>query len=133
MSSVASRSMIGLRIAVVLATAPICSACAQPDRGESHLVPAAFRGEWNADVAACGTGSSESTLRIGADSIWGYESGGRLTDISRRGDAEFTATAHLSGEGEEWSTRIHLALSADGNTLKVLGPGSRGFSRQRCP
>ena len=110
----------------------ICAACTQIHRGKSHLVPEAFRGEWDADVAACGTGPRESAVRIGAESIWGYESGGRLMNISRRGNTEFTATAHLSGEGEEWSTPIHFALSPDSNTLKDLTLGARGLVRYRC-
>jgi hypothetical protein len=106
--------------------------CAQSnDIGES-LVPPQFRGEWNADIDSCKTGT-ESSLSIGADSIWFYESQGPLRDIRRRGDLEFTAIAHLSGEGEVWTEPIHFRLSPDGKKLTDLDPEVRGFSRWRCP
>lgn len=133
MLEAASRWTISIRILFVGVVTMAAAACAQPDRAGSPVVPSPFRGEWNTDLAACGTGLSDSRLRIGADSIWFYESRGPLTDIARRGDSEFTATAHLSGEGEVWSAPVHFALSPDGKTLSDLRPGLGGFSRRRCP
>ncbi|WP_201246557.1 DUF1566 domain-containing protein [Halochromatium salexigens] len=98
-----------------------------------QLVPALFRGEWNADIAECGTGLGDSSLRISADSIQFHESDGPLTNIERLGDSEFKATALLSGEGEVWSEPIHFALSSDSNTLTDLRSEVGGFSRRRCP
>ena len=133
MNRVASRLLSASRVALVPPIVMILAACTQPESADSLLVPEALRGQWNTDVGACGTGRNDSALRIGADSIWFYESRGPLTDIAHRGDAEFTATAHLSGEGEVWSTPIHFALSRDGNKLKDLRPGLGRFSRHRCP
>jgi hypothetical protein len=133
MSDVTSCLPVSFRTIVSALATMAVVACAQSNSTDSHLVPSPFRGEWNADISACRTGLSDSALRIGADSIWFYESHGPLTDITRRGDSEFTATAHLSGEGEVWSAPLHFGLSSDGNTLTDLRPELGGFARRRCP
>src|SRR3546814_9088832 len=40
-------------------------------------IPVLFHGEWNQDLSACGTGSSETRLRISADRLRFYEKIGR--------------------------------------------------------
>ena len=120
---------------IVLAVSTVVpSACAQSnDLAGEPLVPSQFRGEWNVDLSACGTDTSDTRLQIGADSIRFWESEGPVTEIKRHGVSEFTATVRLSGEGESWNERLHFRLSPDGKTLIDLRPDSDGFSRKRCP
>lgn len=94
-------------------------------------IPARFHGEWNADPDACGTGSSESRLRISADLIRFYESVGVVKDVDIESDRVITVEAQYQGEGDTWSDERRLSLSADGNSLTVSGGGD--MVRQRCP
>ena len=94
-------------------------------------IPARFHGEWNADPDACGTGSSESRLRISADRIRFYESVGVVKDVEIESDRVITVEAQYRGEGDTWSDERRLSLSADGNSLTVSGGGD--MVRHRCP
>lgn len=94
-------------------------------------IPARFRGEWNADRAACGTGSSESRLRIGADEIRFYESVGAVSAVNVVSDRVVVVTAEYTGEGETWQDERRLTLSQDGGSLTVSGGGD--LVRHRCP
>ncbi len=98
-------------------------------------VPAAFIGEWNSDPKACSTGQNESRLRIGADRIDFYESGGPITAVTLKSPTEVAITATLSGEGETWTDVTSFRLSADGKTLTDASvPGEESpTSRTRCP
>lgn len=92
-------------------------------------VPEAFRGEWNTDLSACGTGESETRLRIEADRIAFYESSGPVTDADFAGDT-LTVTVELTGEGETFTRTHRFALSEGGQTLTDL---DGGLVRRRCP
>ncbi|MHB1168130.1 MAG: hypothetical protein ACYC28_02460 [Longimicrobiales bacterium] len=94
-------------------------------------IPARFHGEWNADPDACGTGSSESRLRISADRIRFYESVGVVEDVDIESDRVITVEARYQGEGDTWSDERRLSLSSDGSSLTVSGGGD--MVRHRCP
>lgn len=95
------------------------------------VIPARFHGEWNADPDACGTGSSESRLRISADRIRFYESVGVVEDVDIESDRVITVEARYQGEGDTWSDERRLSLSSDGSSLTVSGGGD--MVRHRCP
>ena len=94
-------------------------------------IPARFHGEWNADRAACGTGTSETRLRISADEIRFHESVGDVSAVERVGDDVVAVSATYIGEGETWQDERRLTLSPDGASLTVSGGGD--LVRHRCP
>ena len=91
-------------------------------------IPARFRGEWNTDTAACGSGSNDSRLVIAADTIRFYESSGPVQSASAD-DNELTVVVRLTGEGETRDATYRFRLSADGRTLT---DADSGLARQRC-
>lgn len=98
------------------------------DDDVAGTIPARFRGEWNTDAAACGSGSNESRLVIAADTIRFYESSGPVQSASVD-DNELTVVARLTGEGETRDATYRFRLSADGRTLT---DADSGLARQRC-
>ena len=95
-------------------------------------IPARFHGEWNQDLSACGTGASETRLRIGADRLRFYESAGEVREVDVVSDRLIEVTATYSGEGQTWTNERQLSLSPDGDTLTVTGDGAT-MTRSRCP
>jgi len=98
------------------------------DDDVAGTIPARFRGEWNTDAAACGSGSNDSRLVIAADTIRFYESSGPVQSASVD-DNELTVVARLTGEGETRDATYRFRLSADGRTLT---DADSGLARQRC-
>lgn len=92
-------------------------------------IPDAFRGEWNRNLAHCGTGLNDSAMRVEPRALRFYESIGRVTGVSREEERTVTVSADFEGEGETWSDRIRLTLSADGRQLSV----GEDETRRRCP
>lgn len=103
----------------------------ETDGDLATAIPAPFRGEWNADRAACGTGQSETRLRISGDRIRFYESVGMVSGVEIESDRVVTVTARYQGEGDTWEDERRLSLSEDGNSLTVSGGGD--LVRFRCP
>ena len=95
-------------------------------------IPARFHGEWNQDLSACGTGSSETRLRISGDRLRFYESAGEVSEVDIVNDRVIEVTAAYSGEGQTWTNERRLSLSPDGDTLTVTGEGAT-MTRSRCP
>ena len=104
---------------------------AQADES-AREIPAAFQGEWNSDVASCGTSRNATRLRIGADWIAFHESEGKVEVFASQGARELALIALLQGEGERWQSFRHFRLSEDGQRLSDITYGSN-FVRQRCP
>lgn len=92
------------------------------------IVPEAFHGEWNGELSACGTGLSETRLRIGGDRLRFYESVGDVRRVEVESGRVIDVTAEYRGEGETWQNESRLSLSADGGTLTV----DAGPVRYRC-
>ncbi len=98
----------------------------------ASVIPARFHGEWNQELSACGTGASDTRLRIGADELRFYESTGEVREVEIESDRVIEVTAAYRGEGQTWTNERRLSLSPDGDTLTVTGDGST-MTRSRCP
>jgi len=96
-------------------------------------VPARFRGEWNADLAHCGTGLNDSRLQIGSGRIRFYESGGPIRAVVTQGEFDLAVISELSGEGQVWLSYRHFRLSADHAYLTDVTGDDSGMVRYRCP
>ncbi len=105
--------------------------CAATAAERQHAVPSSFQGEWNANLEHCGTDPNDS-LRVSADSIRFYESGGPIRAVVTQGAFEMALIAELSGEGETWLSYQHFRLSADHTYLTDVTDDSE-FVRYRCP
>ena len=95
-------------------------------------VPAAFQGEWNMNVAHCGTGVNDSRLVIESGRITFYESSGPIRQVTVHAPNEVSLTAELTGEGETFTQTHRYRLSEDESALTDLGDGA-ALTRQRCP
>lgn len=101
-------------------------------------IPRHFWGEYNEDLAACGTGSNESRLRISWDTVQFYESVGELQEMIRLSDNSMIIVANHISEGERFTKTYQLQLSPNGQILKVrstqdLDTNATEFDRFRCP
>jgi|WetSurMetagenome_2_1015567.scaffolds.fasta_scaffold12169_4 hypothetical protein len=96
-------------------------------------VPLAFRGEWNADLKACGTDLNDSRLIVSGRKLTFYESAGppvRVVEHSRR---EIELLVRLRGEGEgPWVQSFRLRLMDHGMKLVDVSH-AQPFGRSRCP
>ncbi len=93
----------------------------------SSALPAAFVGEWNASPESCGTGTSDTRLRIEPTRIRFYESVGQISRITVQGRRSVTVEASFRGEGERWTREFQMILSPSGDALTI-----DGLTRQRC-
>ena len=98
--------------------------------GDPTAIPARFRGEWNADLAACGTSRNETRLMLGAREVAFHESSGAVRNVAQPAPDRLAATFTLTGEGESWEARHDFSLSSDGATLTDM---AGGLVRHRCP
>jgi hypothetical protein len=104
-----------------------------PAEAISTTTPAAFQGEWNAELSACSGAANESRLIIGADTIRFYESQGEISATRLQADNRLAVEAMMRGEGESWADSRIFQLSEDGQTLTDVSEGSGGLVRRRCP
>ena len=112
--------------------ATLLAACASAPTDDTVGVPERFRGEWNRNLADCGTGNNDSVLKLSADRIAFYESGGQITSAFVS-DVEYLAvTARMEGEGETWTGSYRFRLTDAHNTLTDVST-STGMVRYRCP
>lgn len=123
----------------MIALALIAPAKAQPGAQEIPLleIPLQFWGEYNEELAACGTGSNETRLRISWDTIQFYESAGALREIIRLSDKSIIVVADHKSEGQHFTKTYQLQLSPDGQILKVrstqdVETDATEFDRHRC-
>ncbi len=106
----------------------------EPAGGDDNVaasIPAAFHGEWNAELDACGTGRNATRLRISGSRIRFYESTGVVQAVGIESGRVVTVTAEYQGEGDTWEDERRLSLSADGSSLTVSNGGD--LVRYRCP
>lgn len=117
------------------ADAPVDAPTVDPVEAQDDAagtIPARFRGEWNAERSACGTGRSETRLRISADRLQFYESAGVVDEVDVESDRVITVAATYQGEGDTWQEERRLVLSEDGSSLTVSSQGA-ALVRYRCP
>jgi hypothetical protein len=115
------------------AEGPTAAPASVPPGAPVAEAPERFRGEWNVDLAECGTGMNDSRLVIEARTLRFYETSGPILRVEQASAQEVAITAALSGEGEGPSqTTSRFRLSADGRTLTTLGEGPP-LQRRRCP
>jgi len=102
---------------------------AAPPGGRPGNVPKAFRGEWNAVIADCGSGN-HSSLRITATTLQFSEETGTVTSIDQPGPREIAVIMML--KGANWQTEDHrsFTLSRDGQALLEV---THKYTRFRCP
>ena len=93
--------------------------------------PERFRGEWNTNLADCGTGLNDSRLVIEARTMRFYETSGPILRVEQPAADEVAITAALSGEGEGPTETTHR-FRVDGDLLSAPGEGEQIF-RRRCP
>jgi hypothetical protein len=91
-----------------------------------------FQGEWNANIADCGTGDNDSVLEIQANRISYWESEGLVKAVVVRGQYQLALIVEFTGEGETWLSTAQFELSPDQDKLISKYP-SGDFVRFRCP
>ena len=102
------------------------------------VIPVAFRGEWNSDISACGTGSNDSRLIVFGRKISFYESDGDVKIVWLHTTRAITVSATYAGEGQVWDRSDRLVLSRSGNDLTITSADGNNteastFTRHRCP
>lgn len=108
------------------APAPVASPSPAAD-----AAPEAFRGEWSADLAACGGDGDDTRQVIDARRMQFYEGRGEIVAVKPAGPGETVFEMRLSSEGETADVIYRFRLSPDGGTLTDVGNG--GLARRRCP
>lgn len=100
------------------------------------VIPSAFRGEWNSDIGACGTGSNDSQLIVFARKISFYESDGDVNIVLLHTPRAITVSATYAGEGQVWERTDRLVLSRSGSDLTMTSSDAdteaSSFTRHRC-
>jgi len=112
-------------------TAPTSPAPVPQAVAITNEAPEAFRGEWNADPAACGGGGNDTRLVIDARRMQFYEGRAEILAVTPAGPDEAVFQMRLSSEGETADVAYRFRLSPDGGTLTDVGNG--GLVRRRCP
>jgi hypothetical protein len=84
---------------------------------DPHTIPAAFHGEWNAQLEHCGTGLNDSAMRIEPRVMRFYESRGDVIRVTRNGERSVSVEANFQGEGETWTETVRLTLSPEDGRL----------------
>lgn len=82
-------------------------------------IPAAFHGRWGINPGDCTdeNGDAKGAITISEDQLRFYESVATLGAVSESGAGDLRATYAFTGEGEEWTRDIRLAISEDGTEL----------------
>ena len=92
-----------------------------------RIYAAAFVGEWNEDLSACGR-ETATCLRIKPNRLGFYESDAEVSAGTNRNSRAVTIQATFTCEGQLWSDTVELVLSPSGYDLTAAG----GFTRHRC-
>lgn len=91
-------------------------------------IPANFTGEWNEDLATCGSALNDSKLVISPDQLSFYESDGFVKSVRLNNPRSVTVSANYTGEGQNWTKTITLNLSRSERELTI-----DGYTRYKCP
>ena len=98
---------------------------------DERSVPDSWVGEWNQNLGDCGTGNNDSRLRIEANRVLFYESGGLVRGAFLHGPFEIIIVLDMSGEGQTWIDSHHFVMSASGHYIRTTG--EEPMVRYRCP
>ncbi len=90
---------------------------------ETVAIPAAFRGVYDKDEAACAD-PSEYRMEVRSDEIRFHESIGMVRKVTSLGPDRASVEADYQGEGESWTNVRELRLSDGGRTIAVSGEGT---------
>ena len=102
------------------------------------IIPALFRGEWNSDIKACGTGMNDSRLVVSGRRVSFFESDGDVKIVWLHNSRAITVQATYAGEGQVWDRVDRMVLSRSGNQLTITSVDTpnreaSSFTRFRCP
>ena len=118
---------------LALATAVALGGCLSvPDPDDTIGVPARFQGEWNRNLADCGTANNDSRLTLTADRIAFHESAGQVASAIVTDQTDLAITARMQGEGGAWTGTWMFRLSDARSTLTDMTTAN-GMVRYRCP
>ena len=86
---------------------------------QGDTIPAAFHGRWGINPGDCTdeNGDAKGSIQISGEQLRFYESLATIDTVSERGADTIRATYDFTGEGQEWSRDIKLAISEDGTEL----------------
>ena len=89
-----------------------------PDVSEA-TIPTSFHGRWGINPGDCTdeNGDAKGSIEISENQLRFYESRATLREVSESETGAIRATYDFTGEGQEWSRDIKLAVSEDGNEL----------------
>lgn len=107
---------------------------ATPGLDRSRVLPAAFQGYWALTPLDCELANVDATGRlfIEGDGLRFYESRARIAAVESAAPTRVVARLDYSGEGERWTRRTTLALTAGGTRLTRTADGERAITYQRC-
>lgn len=134
--TIAARQAPALSEPPAVPDATAAAATAQPRKtGEESStataagpIPAAFLGEWNVGLQDCGTGLSDSRVRVEPARVLFHESEAVAKRVTVHDPRSITIEGPFQGEGESWDGRLRLDLSASGQALTI-----GDLTRRRCP
>ncbi len=111
---------------VASSAAPVSSAAA------IATLPAGFVGKWDEGPKPCSAAyRSQMQLDIAASEMSFFESGGTVKSVKVNSPTDIVAEVAMAGEGETWTSKMHMVLTDDGKTL-TIDEGKAGV-RKRCP
>jgi hypothetical protein len=122
--------------ATIMIALTLSGAAAAQER-KPFEIPRAYWGEYNERAEDCGAENSAGYLRISQTSLRFSESTSNINSMIHHKDGSVTIFASTSGEGEQWLSIFHVALSSDGRSLTLTTPQAeeaeqRSVVRGRC-
>ena len=111
---------------IVSSAAPVSSIAAAVT-----TLPSGFVGKWDEGPKPCGTSyRSQMQLDIAATEMSFFESGGTVKSVKVTSPTDIVAEVAMAGEGDTWTSTMHMVLTDDGKTL-TIDEGKAGI-RTRC-
>ena len=93
------------------------------------VIPAAFQGEWNANIAECGISDpSTGRLIVQLDNLRFWETTSSVQQVNQRGEREITVTSEAYGEGETFTQTKTLRRSKDDFSLTDVDTNTVWYS-----
>ncbi len=105
------------------------AASSSPAAGSLQLIPAAFAGEWNDDLASCGTVNDESALTVTPTEVRFMESTGIVKSIDVLGPNSINVHTKANGEDGRSENTFTMTLRNNGSELLI---GEETIPHKRC-